>query len=449
MTDTNRVAQYTEEAVGANHPSKSQVVDRHSGYFHDNAGRHKWRGGSNVASAASISIPDNENYFIVTGAVTIAGIAATTSGGSTVDTGVTIRLKFNSALTLTHNATSFIMPPGKSVTVLAGSFAEAIHLGSGNWAVLSVAVLVAGWTGAREGLVSINNATNPNYQVDITADTLTVTSTGGTRIDLTAVSQTVDITAVGVSGRDTSAAEMVSAWYEIYIIAKNDGTTASLLKLASLSGATTGVTANKLVASAALFVTNGVAVGDLVMNDTSGTTTTVSAIDSETQLALAADIFTGSPRNYRVFLNRLPVLPTDYTYKTFIGYRYNDSAGNFRKIIQLGNTIRFDEQVTDGSALTPSTTWTTVILSIPPKARQAFMTAFELAGDAANATSQWRTKGSAATTGHSITNIVTSGMREVNSFMALTDVYQRVEVNFNGATSSILYLYTDGYILSL
>jgi hypothetical protein len=65
-------------------------------------------------------------------------------------------------------------------------------------------------------------------------------------------------------------------------------------------GTNTSVTTDKLVDSGATFVTDSVQVGDAVRNDTDGTTTTVSAVDSETQLALDADIFTAGSKAYYV-----------------------------------------------------------------------------------------------------------------------------------------------------
>ena len=58
---------------------------------------------------------------------------------------------------------------------------------------------------------------------------------------------------------------------------------------AYLTGSATGTSASKLVDSGATF--SSVQVGDVVQNTTDGTKTTVAAIDSATQLSLAADIF--------------------------------------------------------------------------------------------------------------------------------------------------------------
>jgi hypothetical protein len=70
--------------------------------------------------------------------------------------------------------------------------------------------------------------------------------------------------------------------------------------ISKASGTNTSVSANKLVDSGATFVTNGVAINDIVVNDTDNTRTTVSNVDSETQLSLNADIFTATGKSYRV-----------------------------------------------------------------------------------------------------------------------------------------------------
>lgn len=58
------------------------------------------------------------------------------------------------------------------------------------------------------------------------------------------------------------------------------------------SGTTTSTSTGKLVDASATFITNGVTAGDVVINSTDETSTTVSSVDSQTQLTLADDIFT-------------------------------------------------------------------------------------------------------------------------------------------------------------
>lgn len=67
------------------------------------------------------------------------------------------------------------------------------------------------------------------------------------------------------------------------------------------SGTNTSVVAFKLINSAETFVTNNVATGDVVHNDTAGTAATVVSVDSETQLTLNADIFTATAQAYVVY----------------------------------------------------------------------------------------------------------------------------------------------------
>ena len=66
-----------------------------------------------------------------------------------------------------------------------------------------------------------------------------------------------------------------------------------------LSATTTATTAGSLADSGATFVSDGVAIGDVVRNTTTDAETTVSGVTSETVLALKDDIFT-SGQNYEL-----------------------------------------------------------------------------------------------------------------------------------------------------
>lgn len=80
-----------------------------------------------LASAATVNIStQNSNNITITGTTTI------TSFGSAA-AGVIRRLVFSGALTLTHNATSLILPGGANIATAAGDVAEFLSLGSGNW----------------------------------------------------------------------------------------------------------------------------------------------------------------------------------------------------------------------------------------------------------------------------------------------------------------------------
>jgi len=81
-----------------------------------------------------------------------------------------------------------------------------------------------------------------------------------------------------------------------------------------ISGGTAdGTTSSKLINSGATFVTDGVKVGVPVYNTTDGTSTFVSAVDSDTQLSLDSDIFV-SGEDYEVGDGDFPAGATSCTF---------------------------------------------------------------------------------------------------------------------------------------
>ena len=90
----------------------------------------------------------------------------------------------------------------------------------------------AGGFGAISALRVKNNATNPNYQVDINADGIVVRN-GSKLLQLFDVDLTVDITASGANGLDTGT-ESSNNWYYIWVIYNPaTATTAGLLSASS------------------------------------------------------------------------------------------------------------------------------------------------------------------------------------------------------------------------
>lgn len=88
--------------------------------------------GANIASATTTDLSTATGNE-----VTITGTTTITSFG-TVQEGTTIKVIFSGALTLTHNATSMILPNnGSNITTASGDSAIMVSLGSGNWKCLS------------------------------------------------------------------------------------------------------------------------------------------------------------------------------------------------------------------------------------------------------------------------------------------------------------------------
>ena len=84
--------------------------------------------GANIASATTTDIGAATGNFIhITGTTTI------TSLGSTAQAGTQIEAIFDGALTLTHNASSLILPGGANITTAAGDRATFICESAGNW----------------------------------------------------------------------------------------------------------------------------------------------------------------------------------------------------------------------------------------------------------------------------------------------------------------------------
>lgn len=83
--------------------------------------------GTNIASATTCDIGAATGEFVdISGTTTITGLG-------TVGAGAVRKVRFLAALTLTHNATSLILPGATNITTAADDTAEFISLGSGNW----------------------------------------------------------------------------------------------------------------------------------------------------------------------------------------------------------------------------------------------------------------------------------------------------------------------------
>ena len=79
-----------------------------------------------------------------------------------------------------------------------------------------------------------------------------------------------------------------------------------------ITGSSTTATNLKLIDSAALFVTGGIQAGYFVWNHATGATTTVVSVDSETQVTLAADIFSIGNAYSIETGDLVPIVSTDF-----------------------------------------------------------------------------------------------------------------------------------------
>lgn len=83
--------------------------------------------GADIASAATTNIAAATGHFVhVTGTTTITALGTAAAGVERV-------VRFAGSLTLTHNATSLILPSGGSIITAANDLARFVSEGSGNW----------------------------------------------------------------------------------------------------------------------------------------------------------------------------------------------------------------------------------------------------------------------------------------------------------------------------
>jgi len=127
-----------------------------------------------LASATTTDLSTVGANVRITGTTTITGFGTAASG-------ITRKLRFAAALTLTHNATSLILPGAANITTAAGDTAEAISLGSGNWVLVDFTRAAAGYAG---NILLANPVAAANIGINRSTEQAT---TSGTAIDFTSI----------------------------------------------------------------------------------------------------------------------------------------------------------------------------------------------------------------------------------------------------------------------
>lgn len=102
-----------------------------------------WQRGTDIASAATLSLPaTGGGVYNITGTTGITGISSAQGGRS-------VKLRFAGACTLTHNASSFILPGAANLTTAAGDTFEFINeaaadASGSNWRCFNYALASGG-----------------------------------------------------------------------------------------------------------------------------------------------------------------------------------------------------------------------------------------------------------------------------------------------------------------
>ena len=96
------------------------------------SGPSQWKKGADVASAAILPLGDDGNYFDITGAAGITSISQQDADGNNVQAGTVVKLHFDGACLITHDATGLPLPGGANITTAAGDELEFICFDSVN-----------------------------------------------------------------------------------------------------------------------------------------------------------------------------------------------------------------------------------------------------------------------------------------------------------------------------
>lgn len=141
--------------------------------------------GADIASATTTDIGAATGEFVdVTGTTTITGLG-------TIAAGIVRTVRFTGALTLTHNATSLILPGSANITTTNGDAAQFRSLGSGNWKCINY-MPQAGYLAKSGG--TLTGALNEAQGADIaSAATVNLTTATGNYVHITG---TTTITAI-------------------------------------------------------------------------------------------------------------------------------------------------------------------------------------------------------------------------------------------------------------
>ncbi|NSZ61884.1 hypothetical protein G6L16_000880 [Agrobacterium tumefaciens] len=124
-----------------------------------------WTDGSTIASGTTTDLSTVKGMY-----VSVTGTSTITSFG-TAKAGWIKYLRFTGAATITHNATSMILPAGASITTSAGDYALFVSEGSGNWRCLEY-VRASGFSPLISGYISpefniANDTFNPTTTLSI------------------------------------------------------------------------------------------------------------------------------------------------------------------------------------------------------------------------------------------------------------------------------------------
>lgn len=136
--------------------------------------------GTDNTGAGTITLGDGYQFDLITSTTTITAFAFTNDHAGRI-----AKLRFNTARSITHNATSLISPTGASLAMKVGDWITIESLGSGNFRIIDIFR-----AGLPIGVLSVNTATQ-------TASGVTTNLACGGQITMPANSSFVGMTFAG------------------------------------------------------------------------------------------------------------------------------------------------------------------------------------------------------------------------------------------------------------
>lgn len=129
--------------------------------------------GADIASATTTDLGAVEGL-----AHNVTGTTTITSFG-TVRAGVWKVIIFTGALTLTHNATSLILPGAANITTVSGDIAMAMSEGSGNWRVWNYIRGTTGSTASKQPVRTVYTTGSGTHTITTGATRINIRLVGG------------------------------------------------------------------------------------------------------------------------------------------------------------------------------------------------------------------------------------------------------------------------------
>ncbi len=339
------------------------------------AGVINWATADSLASASTVNIgAASSNYVVITGTTPITAFDSIAQGAERL-------LRFNGSLTLTHNATTLILPSGQNIVTSAGDIARFISEGSGNWRLTSY---------QSSGAVNVLRNHIDGFQMSTAGASTTMTIGAGQAANSTnsiyitqaaSISKTTGAWSVGSGNGGIDAGTVANnTWYHFYAIRRPDtGVVDDIFSLAPNTSSVITVTiaspgvvtwnAHGLTAGTPIKFTTtgalptGITAGTQYYVIASGLST--NTFQFSTSIGGAAVNTTGTQSGTHTCLAE-PILPANYTQFRRIGSGLTNGSAQWVRFVQNGNRFMWDAAVLDiTDAATGTAAKTGTLPSVP------------------------------------------------------------------------------------